>query len=72
VIAYAAGGALDTLIDGVTGRVLHEQSAPALAVAVAATRADRYDPLAIRRHAEGFGRDVFLARMRDFIENFEV
>jgi hypothetical protein len=27
-----------------------------------------YDPLAIRRHAEGFGRDVFLARMRGLID----
>jgi glycosyltransferase involved in cell wall biosynthesis len=69
VIAYAGGGALDTVIDGVTGRFFHQQTAGALAAAVAMERADQYDPDAIRRHAEGFGRDVFLARMRAVIDD---
>jgi len=67
VIAYAAGGALDSIVDGLTGRFFHEQSAAALAATVAASRSDQYDPDAIRRHAEGFGRDLFLARMRALI-----
>jgi glycosyltransferase involved in cell wall biosynthesis len=69
VIAYAAGGALETVIEGVTGRFFHEQTAAAVAAAVAAARTDHYDPAVIRRHAEGFSRDVFLARMREVIEN---
>jgi glycosyltransferase involved in cell wall biosynthesis len=69
VIAYAAGGALDTVIDGMTGRFFHEQSAAALAVAVAAARADTYDAQTIRRHAERFGREAFLTRMRAFIDS---
>lgn len=64
VIAYAAGGALDSVAEGVSGRFFYEQSAAALAAAVAAARGDSYDPRAIRRHAESFGRDIFLARMR--------
>jgi glycosyltransferase involved in cell wall biosynthesis len=68
VIAYAAGGALDSIIDGKTGRFFHEQSAAALAAAVGQTHADQYDADAIRRHAEGFAREVFLARMRQLIE----
>ncbi len=64
VIAYAAGGALDTIIEGVTGRFFREQSAAALAVAVAASQQDQYDPTAIRRHAEGFGRQIFQQRMQ--------
>jgi glycosyltransferase involved in cell wall biosynthesis len=68
VIAYAAGGALDSIAEGLTGRFFHQQSAAALAAAVAAARCDRYDPDAIRRHAEGFGRDVFLTRMRAIID----
>ncbi len=68
VIAYAAGGALETVIDGVTGRFFHQQSAAAIAAAVAATRADHYDPAVIRSHAEGFSRAVFLARMRAVID----
>jgi glycosyltransferase involved in cell wall biosynthesis len=67
VIAYAAGGALDTVVDGVTGRFFSEQSAAALAVAIASSRQDCFDPDVIRRHAEGFGRAVFLERMRAVI-----
>ncbi len=67
VIAYAAGGALDRSVDGRTGRVFRAQSAAALAAAVAQERCDQYDADAIRRHAEGFGRDVFLGRMREVI-----
>lgn len=67
VIAYAAGGALDTVVEGVTGRFFHQQSPAALAAAVAAARQDEYDPCAIRRHAEGFGRARFLARVREVI-----
>ncbi|MEN9936271.1 MAG: hypothetical protein RLZZ387_2850 [Chloroflexota bacterium] len=68
VIAYAAGGALDTVLEGETGRFFHEQSAAALAAAVTASLQDSYDPRAIRRHAEGFGREVFLERMRAVVE----
>jgi glycosyltransferase involved in cell wall biosynthesis len=69
VIAYAAGGALETVIEGVTGRFFYEQTAASIAAAVAAGRTDSYDPTVIRRHAEGFNRDVFLLRMREVIEN---
>jgi glycosyltransferase involved in cell wall biosynthesis len=67
VIAYAAGGALETVVEGVTGRFFREQSAAALAAAVAEARHDRYDPCLIRSHAEGFGMEVFLERMRTLI-----
>lgn len=68
VIAYAAGGALETVVEGVTGRFFREQSAAAIAVAVAESQHDRYDPAIIRAHAEGFGREVFLERMRQVID----
>jgi glycosyltransferase involved in cell wall biosynthesis len=71
VIAYASGGALETVVEGMTGRFFHEQTAAALAVAVAASRGDRYDPANIRRHAEGFSREVFLTRMREVIADKE-
>jgi glycosyltransferase involved in cell wall biosynthesis len=72
VIAFAAGGALETVIEGVTGRFFHEQTAGAVAAAVAAARTDHYDPALIRRHAEGFSRDVFLLRMREVIESEDI
>jgi glycosyltransferase involved in cell wall biosynthesis len=68
VIAYAAGGALETVVEGVTGRFFRQQTPAALAAAVALSRADCYDAGVIRRHAEGFGKDVFLARMRHVID----
>lgn len=69
VIAYAAGGALETVIEGVTGRFFYQQSAAALAAAVAESRCDPYDAMRIRQHAEGFGYPVFIERMRSFIDS---
>jgi glycosyltransferase involved in cell wall biosynthesis len=68
VIAYEAGGALETIIPGQTGRFFTPQQPAALAAAVALSRHDSYDASAIRQHAERFGRAVFLQRMHDFIE----
>ncbi len=67
VIAYAAGGVRETVIDGVTGCFFHQQTSAALAVAVARSRALTFDPLPIRRHAEQFGREQFKQRMAAFI-----
>ena len=67
VIAYASGGTLETVVDGVTGRFFHEQSAAAVAVAIAESRGDTWDSAAIRVHAERFGRDRFMLRMQEFI-----
>lgn len=69
VIAYAAGGALETVLDGVTGRFFRPQTAAALAAAVAMSRGDHYDPQRIRRHAEGFGQAVFAEKMRGYIQS---
>lgn len=69
VIAFAAGGVLDTVVPGQTGRFFAQPTAGALAVAVAASRADVYDATAIRRHAEQFGRERFLTRMQALIDS---
>ncbi len=68
VIAYAAGGALETLIDGVTGRFFYQPTAAALAAAVALSRTDQIDPIVLRRHAEGFSRERFLEAFRSFVD----
>jgi glycosyltransferase involved in cell wall biosynthesis len=68
VIAYAAGGARDTIVPGVTGRFFHAQTSDALAEAILADRETSYDPDRIRRHAEQFGPDVFARRMRELID----
>jgi glycosyltransferase involved in cell wall biosynthesis len=54
VIAFDAGGARDSQIDGVTGVLFPEQTVDSLCEAV--LRADRisFDPVAIREHARTF------------------
>jgi glycosyltransferase involved in cell wall biosynthesis len=68
VLAYGAGGALETVRDGVTGRFFDEQTADALAEGVRSLQPDAFDPAAIRRHAEAFGVPAFKARFRATVE----
>lgn len=72
VIAFAAGGVRETVIEGETGVFFHEQTAAALAVAIAASRVIAWQPERIRGHAERFGREQFKRRIADYIaEQFE-
>jgi glycosyltransferase involved in cell wall biosynthesis len=61
VIAYGRGGALETVVDGVTGLFFDEQTEESLMAAVERFEAveQRFDPVKIRRHAEAFDRAVF-------------
>jgi glycosyltransferase involved in cell wall biosynthesis len=68
VIAYGGGGALETVVPGVTGEFFREKSARSLAEVVRGFDATRYSPQEVRRHAEGFGKEVFKARISAFIE----
>jgi glycosyltransferase involved in cell wall biosynthesis len=68
VIAYAGGGALDSVVEGVTGTFFHEQTPQALAGAVRRFDETAYDPATIRAHAEQFDAQVFKAKMQAFVE----
>ncbi|MGC9469803.1 MAG: glycosyltransferase [Anaerolineae bacterium] len=59
VIAYRAGGALDTVVEGVTGAFFEEPTSEALAEAVRRFDADAVDPQACRRNAERFSPQRF-------------
>ena len=59
VLAYAAGGALDTQIDGVTGVLFDEQTPEALCEAVCQSDHIDFEPRRIRAHALRFDTDVF-------------
>lgn len=67
VIAYAGGGALDTVIDGVTGTFFREQTSKALAEAVAGFDPSAYDPQAIRQHALQFDVERFRVKLQQWI-----
>ncbi|HXF82745.1 MAG TPA: glycosyltransferase [bacterium] len=67
VIAFGAGGALESVQEGVTGLFFRAPTADALAQAVRDLERHRFNPAAIRAHALRFSREAFLAAMRAFI-----
>jgi len=68
VIAFGAGGALETVKPGVTGEFFAQPTAEAIREAVEQFDADAYDPEAIRAHAEHWSTPRFKARMLEIIE----
>jgi glycosyltransferase involved in cell wall biosynthesis len=67
VIAYARGGALETILEGKTGLFFREPTAQSLAEAVLGFHDGQFDPSVIREHALRFDRAVFQQRFGDFI-----
>jgi glycosyltransferase involved in cell wall biosynthesis len=67
VIAYAAGGALDTVVPG-TGTLFATQTPEAIIEAVTAFDDADIDPAFIRAHAAQFDSAVFRERILGFIE----
>lgn len=68
VIAYDAGGALDTVIPGMTGEHFAELTVDSLAEVMANFDASHYDPQTIRQHALKFDVGVFDAQIRAFVD----
>ena len=64
VLAYADGGALYTVVPGVTGEHFPEQTADSLVAAVETFDPAAYDPAALRAHALQWDRPAFRDRMR--------
>jgi len=67
VIAYAKGGALETVIDGQTGVFFNEQSVKALVAALRRFDGLSFDPRIIRQQAEQFSRPQFERQFKDFV-----
>jgi len=72
VVAFGGGGALETVVDGVTGTFFADPSAEALADAIERLDGIHVDPGVIRERAEVFGRDVFLDRWRDLFRRLDI
>jgi glycosyltransferase involved in cell wall biosynthesis len=68
VIAYGAGGALETVVPHRTGEFFERQTWEALAEVVSNFKESDYDPAAIRQHAESFDREVFKRRIAQFVQ----
>jgi glycosyltransferase involved in cell wall biosynthesis len=68
VIAFGAGGALDTVIDNETGVLFEEQTVESLSAAVKRFNTMKFDPDVARCHAETFSTETFRQKLNTFIE----
>lgn len=67
VIAYGKGGALDSVLPGVTGVHVEEQTVEAFAAAIRAFKPEDYDQSRIVAHAQTFGVPVFEEKIRSIL-----
>jgi len=72
VVAFAKGGALETVIDDKTGILFHEQTVVSLSNAIEKMeiRHTEFDPAKLREFATGFNRPKFIERIREEINEF--
>lgn len=70
VIAYAKGGALETVIHGRTGIHFHEQTVDGLIAAVQQLESGEFifSPAQLHEHAAGFDKAVFKQNIKAFVD----
>ncbi len=72
VIAYGAGGSLETIKEGVTGEFFWGQTVDSLKAAIQNFNPQKYDAQAIRAHAEQYDKLIFQKRIKEFVtEKYE-
>jgi glycosyltransferase involved in cell wall biosynthesis len=67
VIAYAYGGSLDTVVEGVSGMLFREQSVESLVAALSRFESSQYEPQVVRAHAGQFDAALFRQKIGDAI-----
>lgn len=67
VIAYRAGGALETVVEEKTGIFFDRQTKESVIDAVKKFQHFSFDPHTIRRHALQFDKEVFITKMKQYI-----
>ena len=68
VVALGRGGAVETVVDGVTGVLVPSETPDAMAAGIRRALGEAYDTAAIRRHAEQFGPVRFALAFRTLID----
>ncbi len=68
-IAFAAGGALETIVPNVTGAFFDAPEPRALAAALRAFDPARFDAARLRAHAETFRPERFVERLRAIVDD---
>jgi glycosyltransferase involved in cell wall biosynthesis len=71
-IAFRSGGAIETIVEGVTGMFFDQQEPESLAAAIEQFEQVEWSSQVLRRHAEKFGVDVFQARISAFLARIGV
>ena len=66
-IAFRAGGAIETVVEGVTGVFFDQQTIESLMEAVIRFEQGSWSPDIIRKHAEGFSIEVFREKFARFL-----
>ena len=69
VIAYRAGGAMETVIEGQTGVFFNEATAQSLMDAIQRLDSLTFQPAELRAHAETFGTVAFQNRFKMLVEH---
>lgn len=68
VIAYGVGGATETVVNGSTGLYFPAQTVESLKHTLKQFNSQKFNPKQIRRQAERFSRERFMAEIKNFIE----
>jgi len=67
VIAFRGGGAMETVVEGVTGVFFNQPTSAALVEAIEDFESRSWNQQMVRRHAEKFDRSVFAFRVLQFL-----
>ena len=68
VIAYKAGGALDTVVDGKTGLFFEQQTVDSLLQTLAVFDEQKWNSDSIKQHASEFSEKSFEERFHTFLQ----
>lgn len=69
VIAYRRGGALETVVEGLSGTFFDDQTWESMAHKILRFREEDYDPHQIRAYSRNFDESVFRQKIQNFIQS---
>jgi glycosyltransferase involved in cell wall biosynthesis len=72
VIAYGVGGALESVVPGVTGEFFKEQTVESLSEVLKNFDSKKYDPQKIREHALKFDKVIFKKKISELVDRVQV
>ena len=71
-IAFAKGGALETVVDQKTGVLFFDQTVESLMEAIEKFEKMEFDKKELREHAKKFDKEVFKEKLRSFLHENKI